>query len=611
MAQPQSLHSDIRENDITHLKLSDLPEPQRKLVVRPPNADPDVETPEYMWMIPESDDPRLPFKEDIMVRQEYHNVLVAILSSLYRQSQVAPQKKEFPPTQDEQMNVDSAEEPKIPLCIPNDLPDISKEATLPNPFKDPLHGHFYRRNSALIITGFPGIGKTLLLSVIFRLRVAAGLPTAFMRSADCILVYTDKQLFELANPGQIPLAVPKGAWILLDSKYSFFIPPERVVRSGLFIVEAASPRLGHMAWAGKIRGPYQFCVMEPWTLEELFTASSLQSRSCSGNDIQAFFNKFGGSAWHVYRDSSDLSSFELLVDTAARCLNRELIHRLMTSPSPTVAPSPSTAAVNDRVGHMLITALPFDDKDRTQFRNVPPTTHLEKKLLRRINNNTMIARREIYIINVGVPGAPGCKATATDLLDKHHHGFIGLGGKWRLRQFTQTKGAHSNSKTNGWEVSKEDSDVFLLADGKMIISRSKGRTRAGKAPAATKFKGLTMVNFPSDNLQELHLHHYYRPSDSNFLTFDSFYMDKKGHCITFQVTKSDKEHSVKDGGREWLEERGITKFTYILVSGPKMGDPPSLSVPRDQENKFDFFYHLVLEYRELKELLSPSDSDSD
>ena len=57
-------------------------------------------------------------------------------------------------------------------------------------------------------------------------------------------------------------------------------------------------------------------------------------------------------------------------------------------------------------------------------------------------------------------------------------------------------------------------------------------------------------------------------------------------------------------GREWLEERGIKTFTYILVSGPKIGNPPSISVPRDQEAKFDHFFHLVLEYPELKKLLS-------
>ncbi|KAJ7222365.1 hypothetical protein GGX14DRAFT_388179 [Mycena pura] len=43
--------------------------------------------------------------------------------------------------------------------------------------------------------------------------------------------------------------------------------------------------------------------------------------------------------------------------------------------------------------------------------------------------------------------------------------------------------------------------------------------------------------------------------------------------------ESDNSHSVKAGGRAWLEERGITKFTYILVCGPKMGDPILDSAP--------------------------------
>jgi hypothetical protein len=115
---------------------------------------------------------------------------------------------------------------------------------------------------------------------------------------------------------------------------------------------------------------------------------------------------------------------------------------------------------------------------------------------------------------------------------------------------------------------------------------------------------LTTDNFPSANVTRLKKDYYYRPSETNFPTFDSFYMDKKGHGFTFQASEGDKNpHSVKDGGREWLEKCGVTKFTYILVSGPKMGDPPSISVPRDHETKFDSFFHLVLEYPELKKLL--------
>jgi hypothetical protein len=269
----------------------------------------------------------------------------------------------------------------------------------------------------------------------------------------------------------------------------------------------------------------------------------------------------------------------------------------MTNTSPTIA-------VDDAVGHMLITALPLDDEDRGEFRLISPTPYLEDKLLHQLNANIQMARRELYVINVGV-ATPGCKATAEDLLDKHHHGFLALGGKWRLREFTEVKGASSTSKTNLWSASREDSDWVLEANGKMSVFRElvTARPRRQKR-TATEFTGLTTDNFPSANVTRLKKDYYYRPSETNFPTFDSFYMDKKGHGFTFQASEGDKNpHSVKDGGREWLEKCGVTKFTYILVSGPKMGDPPSISVPRDHETKFDSFFHLVLEYPELKKLL--------
>ncbi|KAJ7878346.1 hypothetical protein B0H14DRAFT_2567309 [Mycena olivaceomarginata] len=94
--------------------------------------------------------------------------------------------------------------------------------------------------------------------------------------------------------------------------------------------------------------------------------------------------------------------------------------------------------------------------------------------------------------------------------------------------------------------------------------------------ATTEFTALTTVKFPSANVARLVKDYYYRPSETNFPTSDSFYMDKAGHGLTFQASEGDKKpHTVKPGGREWLEERGIKTFTYILVSGPKIGNPPS------------------------------------
>ncbi|KAJ7719032.1 hypothetical protein DFH07DRAFT_784755, partial [Mycena maculata] len=73
-----------------------------------------------------------------------------------------------------------------------------------------------------------------------------------------------------------------------------------------------------------------------------------------------------------------------------------------------------------------------------------------------------------------------------------------------------------------------------------------------KKRAAPTFTGLTMVNFPSANvnrLQRLQRDSFYRPIESNFPTFDSFYMDRPGHGVMFQASQGDNTpHSVKDGG---------------------------------------------------------------
>ncbi|KAF8215957.1 hypothetical protein K438DRAFT_618830 [Mycena galopus ATCC 62051] len=503
------------------------------------------------------------------------------------------------------MDVDgSAEVQEVPqdmepdhLRIPDGTPNIFEETTFPNPFQHSRYGHLYRRGSALIITGLPGIGKTLLLSVIFHLRVAAGLPTAYMRSRETMLVHTGERLFVLEKPALVHSFVPTNAWILLDSNVDFLSPPQEVAECDRFFVQAVSPRGGRTAWAEKIRGPHQFCLMRPWTLAELFAGSSLQPRVCSGSDMQAFFCKFGGSARHVYQDSPNLPLFETQVDALARSLDSKVIRRIMTYPDPTVA-------VDDPIGHMLITALPLNDEDRTKFRSTSPTAYLEAKLLRQFNANIQMARRELYVINVGM-AAPGCKATARDLLDKHHHAFIALGGRWRLREFRKVDGASSTSKTNLWRASEEESDWVLQANRKMSVfcEPVAARSQCWKR-AVTEFRGLTTVTFPSASVTRFAKDCYYRPTETKFPTFDSFYMDKPGHGITFQASEADKNpHTVKDGGREYLEDRGVTKFTYILVSGPKMGGPPSISVPREHQLKFDSFFHLVLEYPELKRLL--------
>ncbi|KAJ6558261.1 hypothetical protein B0H19DRAFT_1070794 [Mycena capillaripes] len=548
---------------VTRLPLADLLRvPLRRAVVRPQNAHDAVKTSDFMWLVPKSKisatSGYLPTPhQDLLIRQEYLNLIGAILWSLHRQRLVAQLKDDFPPSRT--MTLRTSPQTLINLAkiyaFPPTPETCPNRLSFPTPLTIGLAVTFTGvevRSSSLVYQEL--VGKTIFLAIIFHLRVATGLPTAYMRSANSMVVYTGTQLFKLHNPDLVHVALPINGWILSESNRGFLAPPQEVAESDRFIVQAASPRANPTIWADKLR-------------------SSLQSRIPSAPDMHAFFGKYGGSARHVYQDIYNQAPFEHKIDRTAGSLDARSIHDAITNDSPTIA-------IDDQVGHMLLSVFPLDDLDRRKFQLRSPTQYLEDKLLKQLDANLQIARRELYLINVGV-ATPGCKATAGDLLDKYHHNFIGLGGTWRLREFHKVSDARSTTAGHTWRASSEDYERLLVANTHLsIIPRPKRSTRRRTA-AELHYTPLTL---------------YYWSSEPKFGTYDSFYKDKAHHAFAFQVLDAAlPAETLKEGAQIFLEDRGITTTTCIFVSGHRTS-PPSILVPVQDEAKFDHFYHLILDY---------------
>ncbi|KAJ7222572.1 hypothetical protein GGX14DRAFT_694615 [Mycena pura] len=539
-----------------------------------------------------------------MVRQDYYNILVASLWFLFRKREAAPEsmKKTFPETRnDVGMDVDCAPQEQInvpphqeyspgidELCIPERMPNISEATTFPNPFLDRHQGNMYRERGAIVIAGLPGIGKTAFLAVIFWLRVAAKLLTAYMANPNSILVYDGDKFFVFAGPTRVSAVVSKTAWFLVDSSTTQSQPPQEVIDGNFFIVQAGTHRT---EWVTKNAGSVlrQFCIMQPWTIEELFAGFSLQYELRTGAHMYTFFKRFGGSARHVYDSSPQFDKFDNQVKNAAAKLTdkTETIIRVMEVEAP-------VSIIEDSVSHMLVAPLPFKEKDRTQFRMTAPSEYLQDLFMKQLDSNYDLARRLLYTINVGV-GTPGSKASVADMLHKHHHWFIGEGGKWHLREFKKSPLAHSGAKTNLWRVQANDCDKILVANGQMSLQNTSEKLKRRK-----KFTALTVVRTLTSELKTIYKHQFYRPCESNFPTFDSFYLDKDDHAFVFQASEADKKHTVHDNDRLLLEKHGVKTFTYIHVSGPRMDTLPTIALPVDTEGKFPHIYHLILDYPDIR-----------
>lgn len=90
----------IPESAVLHLTVENPPFPQRVPVIRPPDDVPDVKTRAFMWVLPHAEDlSYLPSASSrILLRQEYYNILVALLWYLDRKREAAPahMKRTFP-----------------------------------------------------------------------------------------------------------------------------------------------------------------------------------------------------------------------------------------------------------------------------------------------------------------------------------------------------------------------------------------------------------------------------------------------------------------------------------------------------------------------------------
>ncbi|KAJ7081628.1 hypothetical protein B0H15DRAFT_854479 [Mycena belliarum] len=570
--------------------------PERRQVIRDQSrrAVREVHTPEYIWVLAEQPGKTpivAPYgSQPTMIRQEYQD-LSAIPSLLHRRPSCAEEQqgaRNATKIDSDQIKVEDDEEVDLTdsyeLRVDKAQANLSDLVTYPNPFLLDEYAGLHKERGSIVISGLPGIGKTHFLNMIFHLRVAASLPTLYMENISGTTVYRDGHLGELRtlSTGTVRANITQDTWCLIDSSVGFDSVPNFLTTTKCLIIQASSPPSARLEWMKKRPGVPQCCLMKPWTIEELFSAYVLQLNARTNRwdeqRIQAFYEKFGGSARHTFEDMKDPAVFELDIELAAAALTPAQIKKHIHS-------SISSLAIPNDVTHMLLSAFPLHDEDRRLLQIRSPSAAMEMILLKRLDPEMEQARRKLYRICVGVQ-SPGCRATAARLLDQRYHSILLNGGCWPVSSFKKSATSKGKSATIGWVAMNDPSSFLLARNGITVV----------KDHIDPPFVSTPHMDLHTEQETSLHLETsvYYRPLRTTFPTFDSFYIDFPGHAIVFQTSVS-KKHDMKEAGITWLRAHGIDKLTYVYVV-PINTQTATIAVPVEHELTFDGMYLLPLPY---------------
>jgi len=393
------------------------------------------------------------------------------------------------------------------------------------------------QGGGVIITGHPGIGKTMFLYYLLVLRLRNRQPTFFHYSPGFVVLF-DNRGVSVVSPIVGDSAAPNDAWALIDSNTKVKSVPWIFEKSDSpnFVVVAASPCSKRWRSLLHNRSDTKLWIMEPFTLQELLQARILQMRPPSEQDILAFFVSYGPSARDCFLSCSDLANY----DQAIR-------NQIMTMPWDTL-----TAALSRGISEMS-----FDDGSHKVILVAPQqddhfsaqVTVVTKYVTQILWDKDAIARRQNFrkMYNTLSP-APLAKGFTGVLFEHAFHQLCMKGEK--------AFALHAMSKSNTGQVN--------------YSFRTSKSTPAG----VLQLHPRELFSFNSKNqILDPDIQKYYQPTIPNYPSFDSVIyeeQDDQGNSrrlIAFQMTNGES-HDIKSSGLRTLGDLGVKDIQFVIVTSP-------------------------------------------
>ncbi|KZO90946.1 hypothetical protein CALVIDRAFT_370819 [Calocera viscosa TUFC12733] len=419
---------------------------------------------------------------------------------------------------------------------------------------------------AFIHTGEPGVGKSIWLTVMVLLaRLHCQLPTVYYTGPNACYLFCEEGVFYIDEIAKQPphMTIPLGnylrsicAWLLLDvNENSPTLGCPEFFAKNIFVVQASSPREKHWDWAKKLGVMAKRHYMDVWSVAELLAGAAYQSpiRAWDRELIVTSCNEVGPSARAVYAIHSDKALDEKRLRIQDEIANLELpqLRKVIG------------LATDRAVSHSIIYIRP--KKNRSEYQFAIPSRHIREQLSERCLN---LFKMETDVEFQRFCSLPKTRPIGGAMLERYVQDAFDRAQMRMIQPLEQC--SMKNRSMVGYRVSgKPRSSPNFLSIG-LHGSKSAFRIVSTDEQPANVSVPRQIFN---RRMSTMEAGMFYVPEADNQPTYDAVLTSMEEttggepimHALLIQVTLA-QTHDVKEEGIAWLQARGVSKFTYVVVT---------------------------------------------
>ncbi|KAK7024239.1 hypothetical protein VNI00_016456 [Paramarasmius palmivorus] len=403
------------------------------------------------------------------------------------------------------------------------------------------------QNRTFVVTGSPGIGKTLWLYFVLVERL--------LRRQHTFLQFTKQDVFYWHSNGCTTLEIASlklgsldpGYWFLIDSNTAISDPPFIFTLSRCRFVLSASCRDQRFVWLGKLSSSNYKWIMKPTSVSEVLIMNRFQEAVNDENKLISFCDSYGSCARYVFQCARNPKSYKRTLKAKLRKLSIRDLRDLVYN-------GDQSLPVKEEVSHLVVGIYPGPSRDDPYITIYTPSllTIIESQFAAEWDDKA-------WDLFDSFRSTPQTRVPAGRILESRLHQTLAKGGQWEANTMVA--------------VSEGDQNV-IFSDN--VANRKRAYVKFGRG-ARVRSKSSTSGSTPldvhrfsfADFKKSFRETGYYRPLSQTHATYDSFVLDKKRETLVIIQSTMSTQHDVNKKGLAYLEEKWATgsfKIHYVVIT---------------------------------------------